>query len=115
MLMEPTESTMSEEMRICLNRVVTRMLAKDQKSRYADGRELLAELKGVSSPGPGSSPTGTGAFPSQSRKPSIAVLPFANLRSDPENEYCCDGLAEELIAELAKLEGLQDPAWTQEY
>jgi len=114
-LMEPIESTMSQEMMSGLNTVLTRMLAKDQKSRYADGRELLAELKWVSSRGPGSSPTGTGAFPSQSRKPSIAVLPFANLSSDPENEYFCDGLAEELIAALAKIEGLQVAAWTSAF
>jgi len=33
--------------------------------------------------------------------PSIAVLPFANMSADPENEYFCDGLAEELLNALA--------------
>ncbi len=113
-LMEPIESTMSPEMVVSgLNTVLTRMLAKDPKSRYADGGELLAELKRVSSRG--LSPTGTGAFPPQSRKPSIAVLPFANLSPDPENEYFCDGLAEELIGALAKIEGLQVAAWTSAF
>ena len=37
----------------------------------------------------------------------IAVLPFRNLSADPENEYFADGLAEELINELAKVEGLR--------
>jgi hypothetical protein len=36
--------------------------------------------------------------------PSIAVLPFANMSTDPENEYFCDGLAEELLNALAKIE-----------
>jgi len=38
---------------------------------------------------------------------AIAVLPFANLSNDPENEYFCDGLSEELINGLAKLPALR--------
>ncbi|HEY4443778.1 MAG TPA: helix-turn-helix domain-containing protein [Steroidobacteraceae bacterium] len=38
--------------------------------------------------------------------PSIAVLPFVNLSADPDNDYFCDGLSEELINALAKLEYL---------
>src|SRR6185295_4522408 len=37
----------------------------------------------------------------------IAVLPFASLSSDPENEFFCDGMTEELINVLAKVDGLQ--------
>ena len=33
--------------------------------------------------------------------PSIAVLPFANLSADKENEYFSDGLAEEIVNALA--------------
>lgn len=40
------------------------------------------------------------------KKPSIAVLPFANLSSDAEQTYFCDGLAEEVITALSKLSGL---------
>jgi len=35
-------------------------------------------------------------------KPSIAVLPFANLSGDPEQEYFADGLADEIITSLSK-------------
>jgi TolB-like protein/Flp pilus assembly protein TadD len=38
---------------------------------------------------------------------SIAVLPFANLSNEPENEYFSDGLAEEVRNQLARVEGLR--------
>jgi adenylate cyclase len=39
-------------------------------------------------------------------KPSIAVLPFLNMSSDPEQEYFSDGMTEDLITELSRLTGL---------
>lgn len=40
------------------------------------------------------------------RKPSIAVLPFANLSNDPEQEYFADGVVEEIITALSRLHWL---------
>ena len=37
----------------------------------------------------------------------LAVLPFVNLSGDPENEYFSDGITEELLNSLTKVEGLQ--------
>jgi TolB-like protein len=39
-------------------------------------------------------------------KPSIAVLPFANLSSDPEQEYFADGIAEDIITALSRYPSL---------
>jgi len=39
-------------------------------------------------------------------KPSIAVLPFANMSGDPTQEYFSDGMTEDLITDLSKLSGL---------
>ena len=40
-------------------------------------------------------------------KPSIAVLPFQNMSGDPEQDYFCDGLVEDIITTLSKLTGLR--------
>ena len=40
------------------------------------------------------------------RTKSIVVLPFKDLTGDADNEYFCDGLAEELLSALAKIRGL---------
>jgi adenylate cyclase len=39
-------------------------------------------------------------------KPSIAVLPFANMSGDAEQEYFSDGMTEDLITDLSKVSGL---------
>jgi serine/threonine protein kinase/tetratricopeptide (TPR) repeat protein len=45
--------------------------------------------------------------PSNPDMPSIAVLPFANLSSDSELEFFCDGLTEEVIGALSRLRTLR--------
>src|SRR5262245_52946330 len=39
-------------------------------------------------------------------KPSIAVLPFTNLSGDPDQQYFGDGIAEDILTDLAKLRWL---------
>jgi TolB-like protein len=51
----------------------------------------------------GSSPT---QHPSLPDKPSIAVLPFANLSADPEQQYFVDGMVEEIITALSRIQWL---------
>ena len=70
--------------------------------------DLLGELRQLHS-----SPTVVTS--TQSDVPSIAVLPFTNMSADPEQEYFCDGLAEELIDALACLEGLRVVARTSAF
>jgi len=48
-------------------------------------------------------------------KPSIAVLPFVDLSSQKDQEYFCDGLADELINRLTKIESLMVPARTSAF
>lgn len=59
--------------------------------------------------GPASLPDGAKAADMQrgiSKKPSIAVLPFANMSGDPEQEFFADGLTEDIITELSRFHDL---------
>jgi TolB-like protein len=47
--------------------------------------------------------------------PSVAVLPFVNMSSDEENEYFSDGISEELLNLLVRIEGLRVPSRTSSF
>ena len=81
-----------------LNGVVGRALTRSPTTRYQIVKELLEALRSVSSP--------TKEASAASEVPSIAVLPFANMSADPEQEYFCEGMAEEIINALTTVDGL---------
>jgi len=51
----------------------------------------------------------------KTKEKSIAVLPFINMSSDPEQEYFCEGMAEELINALTKIKNLKVVARTSSF
>ncbi|MBZ5622412.1 MAG: tetratricopeptide repeat protein [Acidobacteriia bacterium] len=53
--------------------------------------------------------------PVSARVPSVAVLPFVNLSDEKENEYFGDGLADEIINGLTRVEGLRVTARTSSF
>jgi eukaryotic-like serine/threonine-protein kinase len=81
-------------------RILKTCLQKDPPDRYKDMEAFLSDLKYLDKMGR----TQT-LLPVVARKeiPSIAVLPFVNMSADPEQDYFCDGLAEELINSLTKI------------
>ena len=81
-----------------LARIVQRCLAANPRERFQTMAEVRAVLEHASTELT-SAPSG--------HQPSIAVLPFANMSADKENEYFGDGLAEEVINALAQVSGLQ--------
>src|SRR5271166_2043953 len=55
---------------------------------------------------PAGEPLATGSPLALPDKPSIAVLPFANISGDPEQEYFADGMVEEIITALSRIRWL---------
>ena len=81
-----------------LQSVVNKALAKKPVERYQQVEEMLHTLRAIkklleSEPAPATAST------------SIVVLPFADLSAQKDQEYFCDGLAEEMIDALAKISG----------
>jgi serine/threonine-protein kinase len=85
-----------------LVRVVRRCLEKEASERFQSMRDLASALEAVSDLGTVASQVVDAARPA-----SVAILPFANLSADAENEYFSDGLAEELVNALTRLSGLR--------
>ncbi len=46
------------------------------------------------------------ALPQSQLKPSIAVVPFANLSNDPEQDYFVDGVVEEIVSALSRFKSI---------
>jgi TolB-like protein/class 3 adenylate cyclase/Tfp pilus assembly protein PilF len=67
-------------------------------------RAVPAEAGAGRARGGPASGAASGATPAQR---SIAVLPFANLSRDPADEYFSDGVTEEILTSLARIEGLK--------
>jgi TolB-like protein len=88
-----------------LERVVAKAMAKNPGERYERVDEVLADLKSARR---GLDGTVTANQISETKpSPSIAILPFVNMSKDPENEYFSDGVTEDIITALMKVEGLR--------
>jgi TolB-like protein/predicted Ser/Thr protein kinase len=84
-----------------LDRLIARCLQKAPAQRFGSMEEVKTALEKASL--------------GQDARASIAVLPFANLSADRENEYFGDGLAEEIINALTQVPGLRVIARTSAF
>ena len=90
--------------------IVERCLQPDLRRRYQSASTLLADLEAVGAGG--SAPAGR---PTGEDVPSIAVLPFADMSPDRTQEYFAEGMAEEIIHALARIEGVRVVARTSSF
>jgi serine/threonine protein kinase len=80
-----------------LERIVQKSLEKDLSLRYQNMTKVLEDLKIARIPG----------LSAAQPEKSIIVLPFENISADPEQDYFCDGMTEELISDLSKIRSLR--------
>ncbi|MDQ3256304.1 MAG: serine/threonine-protein kinase, partial [Acidobacteriota bacterium] len=114
-----------------IERIIKNCLAKKADVRYSAAKSLLDDLKELKEEltfqlklERSSAPNKRAEAERQIKavtvaeteaQNSIAILPFANMSNEAENEYFCDGLAEELLNALAKIEALKVAARTSAF
>ena len=84
-----------------LEAVVTKALAKDPDDRFPSASEVIKAL------GSSTVVTPPSSTPLASAAKSIAVLPFTDMSPERDQEYFTDGIAEEIINALSKIQALR--------
>jgi serine/threonine protein kinase len=110
----PTSITqLNAEVPAELERILTKALEKDRSTRYQSAAEMKADLQRLAQD------TGVTAAEPASRHTepigSLAVLPFTDMSPEKNQQYFCDGIAEELITSLAKIRHLRVAARTSAF
>jgi serine/threonine protein kinase len=106
-----------------LEAIVFKALQKNRDARYQTANELLTDLKELAKKLEFASHNDGRSAVNEARQEavrgqissSIAVLPFVNMSADAENEYFCDGLSEELLNALTRIEDLKVAARTSTF
>jgi TolB-like protein/predicted Ser/Thr protein kinase len=98
-----------------LDAVVLKSMEKDPDRRFQSARELCAALEAAAGDvGRPSAAPGTAGTEAKTET-SIAVLPFRDMSPERDQEYFCDGMAEEIINALVRIEGLRVAALTSAF
>ena len=92
-----------------LGRIVRRAMEKQPDRRFQTALDLRNELEELEREIDTLSGSGTHAEAGSDDDgiPSMAVLPFADFSPDKDQDYFCEGIAEEIINNLVKIEGLR--------
>ena len=108
---------LAEDIPTALRAVVEKALEKDAAVRYQSRRELVIDLRRLTrqraeAPAPATPrPAGLAG----ERVASIAVLPFADMSAAKDQDWFCDGIAEEILNALTPLQGLRVAARTSAF
>jgi serine/threonine protein kinase/tetratricopeptide (TPR) repeat protein len=99
--------TVDSAISVAAENVVARAMEREPSDRFATADELLEALSAAVA-----SPAGT---VHTDVKPSVAVLPFANLSANADDEYFSDGMTDEVISTLSHLPGIRVAARTSAF
>jgi serine/threonine protein kinase/tetratricopeptide (TPR) repeat protein len=96
-----------------VEKAVSRAMTTDTAGRYS----TTAQFGQALASGNIETPTNTATVPVAvvSAAKSVAVLPFANLSADPDSEYFTDGMADEIINALSKIQSLRVASRTSSF
>jgi TolB-like protein/Flp pilus assembly protein TadD len=86
-----------------LDRIVRKCLRKDREDRYPSAREVIEALQSRS------------AGAEVAEDAAIAVLPFVDMSQGKDQDYFCEGMAEEIITALSTIPGLRVAARTSTF
>jgi len=106
----PNPRELNPQVPLGLARLILRCMEKGREKRYQTAEEVLTDLNKIEAAKPERKKVSEKKW-----KNSIAVLPFADLSSQRDQEYFCDGLAEELINSLSHINELRVAARTSAF
>ena len=109
----PLASQINRNVPVELDRIITRALAKRPSDRFQSIGEPMAAL--LSAEITLGAAARTGDFKTQPLQPAIAVLAFEDMIPAKDQEYFCDGIAEEIINDLAQMGGLRVASRTSSF
>jgi eukaryotic-like serine/threonine-protein kinase len=101
----PAVTAMRPAVPAALSNTVERLLEKTPDDRHASGAMVVEALRSQETP----------AAPSRREEKSVAVLPFANMSADPDNEFFSDGITDDIIGALTRVKGLKVAARTSSF
>ena len=97
-----------EDIPASIEQIIQKMIQKNSEDRYQKVEEVMQDLTNLME---NKQEAGTirldAAEVNLDVSPSIAVLPFLDMSPEKDQEYFCDGLTEEIISTLSRVEGLR--------
>ena len=100
---EPPHFVGSSGIDPALDRIVRKCLKKERDERYASAHEVIQALQSALAAAPAT------------EEPAIAVLPFVDMSQGKDQDYFCEGMAEEIISALSVIPGLRVAARTSTF
>ncbi|HYS69375.1 MAG TPA: protein kinase, partial [Gemmatimonadaceae bacterium] len=110
----PPPSSVRKEIPVWLDTVISKTVARNPKQRYSSAEDLVRDLspqRSVERITIEAAPIDRTLAP----QPSIGVMPFANMSASPDNEYFSDGVTEDIMNALSRIQSLKVAARTSSF